>query len=52
MVKLFIPDINSGNILSKKNIISKFNEKMKISNLDSELDKVKKKYARKIHKIL
>ena len=51
MVGLFIPDINSGNILSKKHN-SKFNEKMKISNLDSELDKVKKKYARKIHKIL
>ena len=38
MVKPLILDINSGNILSLKNIISKFNEKVKISNLDSDLD--------------
>ena len=38
MIKPLILDINSGNILSLKNIINKFNDKVKISNQDSELD--------------
>ena len=38
MTKPLILDINSGNVMSLKNIINKFNDKVKISNEESELE--------------
>ena len=38
MIKPLILDIDSGNILSLKNIVIKFNENVKISNTDSDLE--------------
>lgn len=38
MIKPLILDIDSGNILSLKNIVVKFNENVKISNTDSDLE--------------
>ena len=38
MTKPLILDINSGNVMSLKNIINKFNDKVKISNEENELE--------------
>ena len=37
MIKPLILDIDSGNILSLKNIVIKFSQNVKISNADSDL---------------
>ena len=38
MIKPLILDIDSGNILSLKNIVIKFSDNVKISNLDTDLE--------------
>lgn len=38
MIKPLILDIDSGNILSLKNIVIKFNKNVKISNTDKDLE--------------
>ena len=38
MTKALILDIDSGNILSLKNIVIKFNDNVKISNIESDIE--------------
>ena len=37
MIKPIILNINSGNILSLKNVINQFSEQLKVTNLDEDI---------------